>query len=533
MKYDYIIVGGGSSGCIAANRLVTDHGKRVLLLEQGAVDKSLLLKMPAGTFKMLFEGSPFVKQYESEPQVRMNGRVVRVPQGNVMGGGSSVNAMAYTRGSRQDYDRWDAALGQPHWGWDALLPYFKRQEGNQRFDNDAHGADGPMKVSDPRYRVEAADIFVRTMQRAGLPFRADFNAGDLYGVGYLQTTTWRGERSSASTAFIKPILGNPLLTVITDARVNRVLFEGDRAVGVEYQLKQSVLQAHASAEVILAAGTFATPKLLMLSGIGPAEHLREHGIDVRVDLPGVGENLQDHNTALVSMTTNGAYGYFGEDKGWPAVRNALRYFAFHDGPISSNGAETMAFINLQDPQADPDLQIYGVGVMWPMEDEENVTHGFTLMANLVKPLSRGNVRLRSAHPGDDPLINPNWLSDPSDSSRLLQALKYLRQIAKTEPLAGIIRMEIQPGVEVQTDEQLMEYLKRTTESNYHPVGTCRMGPDHDPMSVLTSDLRVRGVSGLRVIDASMMPTIVSANTNAPVMAVADRAVTLMMSGGPS
>jgi choline dehydrogenase-like flavoprotein len=266
----------------------------------------------------------------------------------------------------------------------------------------------------------------------------------------------------------------------------------------------------------------------MLSGIGPAAHLAGHGIQVRVDSPGVGQNLQDHNSVVVSMSTSGAHGYFGEDKGLRMLKNGLRYMAFRDGPVSSNGAETMAFVNLEHPEADPDLQIYGVGVMWPDPDGGQLSHGITLMANLVKPRSRGSVKLRSANPEDDALIDPNWLSDPSDQARLLHALKYLRRIAATAPLSKVIHEECQPGAAIQSDEQLLSYMRRTTESNYHPCGTCRMGRADDPMAVLSADLRVKGVEGVRVFDASMMPSVISANTNATVMAVADRGVDIMM-----
>jgi choline dehydrogenase-like flavoprotein len=528
MDYDYIIVGAGSAGCVTANRLVAEYGKRVLVLEEGPLDTGMLLKMPAGTFKMLFGGSPFIKRYESDAQPSLDGRTVSVPQGRVVGGGSSVNAMAYVRGSRSDYDRWNEAVGGKGWSWDDLLPYFRRQEGNQRFNNDAHGGDGPLKVSDPRYVVDAADLFVRTMQGMGLPFSADFNAGTLGGVGYMQTTTFRGERCSAATAFLRPLMGRPELTVIPEAKVNRLLFEGDRVTGVEYSVRGNVKAAYAGAEIILAAGAYATPRLLMLSGIGPAAHLAEHGIQARVDLPGVGQNLQDHNSVVVSMATRGAHGYFGEDRGLRMLTNGLRYMAFRDGPVSSNGAETMAFVNLEDPDAEPDLQIYGVGVMWPDPDGGELSHGISLMANLVKPRSRGSVKLRSANPEDDALIDPNWLSDPSDQLRLLKAMKYLRRIATTAPLSDVILDESQPGAGIQSDEQLLSYMRRTTESNYHPCGTCRMGKADDPMAVLTADLRVKGVPGLRVFDASMMPSVISANTNATVMAVADRGVDIMM-----
>ncbi|MDB5576364.1 MAG: glucose-methanol-choline oxidoreductase [Bradyrhizobium sp.] len=529
--FDYIIVGAGSSGCVAAARLVQDHGARVLLVEAGPKDNSPLIHMPAGSFKILFGKSPFVKRYASVPQAALDGRSVSIPQGNVVGGGSSVNVMAYTRGTKADYDDWDAALGgDSGWDWESLLPYFRRQEGNIRLDNGAHGGDGPLKVSDPRYIVPAAHLFLRSLQRLGMPFRDDFNAGELYGAGFIQTTIDGKVRCSAADAFLRPIGDDPRLTIITGAAVQRVIIENGRATGVALIENGQARTVHASQEVVLAAGTFATPKLLMLSGIGAAGQLRSHGIDVACDLPGVGLNLQDHNVTFLTAPTRGSYGYFGEDKGFRMIRNILRYGLFGDGPIASNGAETMAFINLADRAAPPDIQLYCLGVMWPALAASEQRAGITLMANLVRPKSRGSVRLRSADPNDDPLVDLGWLSHPDDGARMVRALRYLREIAATHPLAEILEEERLPGASASTDEELLAFIRSTTESNYHPVGTCKMGADTDPDAVLDATLRVRGVDKLRVIDASMMPTIISANTNATVMAVADRAIDMMMGG---
>jgi choline dehydrogenase len=527
-RFDFIVVGGGSAGCVVANRLVLNHGARVLVLEAGPPDKSPLIRLPAGSFEMLFKGSPFVKRYSSTPQPALNGRSVTIPQGNVLGGGSSVNAMAYARGSKDDYAGWRKASGGPYWDWDDLLPYFRRQEGNQRLHDESHGAHGPLKVSDPIYKVPCADLFIETTGGLGLPHRADLNDGNLHGVGYMQTTIGDGERCSAVRAFLRPILRDSRLTVLTEARVTKIRFSDTRAVGVDFDHQGVRRTAHSSREVILTAGALATPKILMLSGVGPAAHLSALGIEPVVDLPGVGQNLQDHNITYLCATTIGRFGYFGDDRGLRRMRNALRYFAARTGPIASNGAETMGFVNLTHPQADPDIQLYCVGVLWPTVPRVDQTHGLTLLANLVKPKSRGSVALRSADPGDDPVVDPGWLTHPDDESRLLTALKFLRKISTSPPIVGAIRNEILPGPGVTRDEDLLRFIRNTTESNYHPVGTCRMGTPEDPLAVLSDRLEVRGTTGLRVFDASMMPTIISSNTNATVMAVADRAVDLMM-----
>jgi choline dehydrogenase-like flavoprotein len=526
-SYDYVVVGGGSAGCVTASRLVLEHSARVLLLEAGPSDRSPLIRMPAGSFKMMFGKSPYIKRYTSAPQAMLGGRTVSIPQGHVVGGSSSINVMAYTRGSRLDYERWQEATDRAGWGWDDLLPYFRRQEGNQRLRTAAHGQDGPLKVSDPVYAVPAADHFIKTLQRLGVQQRNDLNDGTLTGAAYMQTTIANAERCSAARAFLEPARSDPRLTVLTGALATKVILEDRRAVAVEYEHEGQRHQARGAREIILTAGVFATPKLLMLSGIGPSNDLARHGIEVVQDLPGVGQNLQDHNITFLTATTRGAFGYFGEDRGLRMMRNALRYVLFRKGPMASNGAETMAFVNLAEPAADPDIQLYCLGVLWPSIDRTEQTHGVTLMANLVKPKSRGRVTLRSADAHDDPVVDPGWLTHPDDTARLLTALKYLRRIAATAPFAAMVREERLPGAASQSDAELTQYIRDTTESNYHPVGTCKMGTDHDPMAVLTPDLRVRGLSGLRVFDASMMPTIISSNTNATVMAVADRGVDLM------
>ena len=525
--YDFIIVGGGSSGCVTAGKLVGEHGARVLLLEAGSDDNDQLIQMPAGTFKMMLGGSPHVKHYVSNDQAQLNGRAVAVPQGNVIGGGSSVNVMAYMRGCRADYDRWNEAMGGG-WSWDDLLPHFRRQEGNVRLSNQSHGGEGPLKVSDPTYKVPSSGYFLKAAQNAGMTFRDDFNSGELEGVGYFQTTIDRARRCSAADAFLDPVRNNKKLTLQTQCRVTRIRVKDGRAVGIEYEQGGRPRYAEASREIILAAGAFSTPKLLMLSGIGPAEHLRSVGIEPIVELPGVGQNLQDHIVVRWSAATTRNYGYFGEDRGLKMIRNGLRYYLFGDGPVASNGAECVGFVNLDAPPGVTDIQVYCVGIMWPSAYTGEITHGVTMMASQIQPRSRGSVRLRSAEPADDPVIDLGWLSDPYDVEVMVKGLRHLRRIGQTEPLASIVAEERAPGPHMESDDDLERYLRDTAESAYHPVGTCRAGKNGDPMAVLTPDLKVRGLDGLRVFDGSMMPNIISANTNAPVMAVADRAVDLMM-----
>jgi choline dehydrogenase len=524
--YDYIVVGGGSSGCVTANRLVTEHGARVLLLEAGPKDKSFLLKWPATAFAVIY-GNKFVKHYWTEPQKHLGGRKIEVAQGAVLGGGSSVNVNAYLRGSKADYAKWTKAAGGFPWGWEEMIKVFKRQEGNTRFDNDAHGGDGPLKVGDPLAVPPSSNIFIRTMQRLGLNYREDFGAGDLRGIGYLQTTIFDSKRCSAVTAFLKPILDDPRLTLLTSASAQRIRFEGNRAVGVEYVHGGKTCYAP-GAEVILTAGPLVTPKLLMLSGIGPADHLATHGIRTIVDSPGVGENLHDHPIVSVTLATNGAYGHYGADKGLRALVNMLRYLAFGDGPLAFNGSDAIGFTNLTDPSAEPNVQVYCIPMMLPGYEGGKAGHGVTLCANFVQPKSRGRAWLKSADPSDDMMIDYNWLGDPEDGTLMVEGMKFLRRIATTEPFASMVSKERLPGPQVQSDAELMEEVRRTVRTYYHPCGTCKMGADGDPMAVLTPDLRVRGVEGLRVFDVSMIPDIISSATTATALAVAERGVNLMM-----
>ena len=526
-KYDYVVVGGGSAGCVTANRLVTEHGARVLLLEAGGGHRRFLVDVPAGSFKMMFGPGDYLKRYVSVPQAALDGRTVEIAQGNLIGGGSSVNALTYMRGIRADFDAWDAHVGGVGWGWDDLLPYFVRQEGNGRLVGAAHGADGPLAIQDHRFVCGTAHRFIDAMQALGVPLTDDFNAGDERGVGLTQITASGGKRCSAANAFLDPLRGNERLTVVSGARVERILFDGMTAVGVAFVKDGKNNRVFCEREVILTAGAFSTPKLLMLSGIGPGDQLKSHGIEVRLDLPGVGQNMQDHNMVPLCAYAHPGFGYFGQDKGLRAAFNTLRYLLFKQGPLATNGSEALAFVNLDDPALDPTVQIYCMGTMFLPPGVGEPGHGLMLCASIVRPKSLGWMRLRSANPQDDPEISPNYFTDPDDLKLMVRAVRYLRDILATEPLSAIVRREILPGGDVETDEAIAGYCRQATFTNYHPVGSCRMGPESDAMAVVDPLLRVRGATGLRVFDASIMPRIPSANTNAPVMALADRGVDLM------
>ena len=531
-RYDYVIAGGGSAGCVLATRLVGEFGARVLLLEAGPARASPIMAMPAGYMKFLARDT-YLTMHKSVPQPQLDGRAPIIPQAKLLGGGSAVNAMVYIRGQAADYDAWDRYLGQGSgWSYRDLLPHFKRQEDNDQLGSEFHGVSGPLKVSHLGHHSEVSRAFVKAVQELGLPYNPDFNGARQLGVGFMQHTIdpLTRKRCSAVVAFLSSVLGDPRLTVKTGARATNILLEGSRAVGVAYESDGGSHVAHADAEVIVSAGSYISPKLLMLSGIGPAEHLRQHGIEVRVDLPGVGQNLQDHHEVPVIAAASGPYGYFGQDRGLAMLRHGLQYLAFRSGPVTTTGVEACAFIDPDGTGDDASIQLYCVPTVYLDRDVSGFapTHGVTFTSCLLRPKARGSVKLRSANPHDLPLVDCNFFGHPDDLRLEIAAMRFARRVMRTEPLARYVASEIFPGAEAEGDEALAAQCKRTVKTNYHPVGTCRMGPDHDPMAVLDERLRVRGAENLRVIDASVMPAIVSGNTNAPTLAIADRAVTLMM-----
>lgn len=533
MSYDYIVVGGGSSACLVAGKLAQEHGARVLVLEAGPDDRNPMIRMPAGYVKLLGV-ERYMWFYKSVVQARLGGRTPIVPQGRVLGGGSSVNAMVYIRGQAADYDPWEAATGDPQWNYDHLLPYFTGMEDNDRLNNAFHGIGGPWKVSDPRHVCDLTRAFVRAAQGIGLPFNPDFNGESQRGVGFWQLNTWKGRRCSAADAFLRPAMTTGRLTVRTGCFVDRLIIENGRAVGVAFRDGDRAETARCDGEVLLAAGAVSTPKVMMLSGIGPAAELARHGIATLVDLPGVGANLQDHTETPVLALCNGPHGYFGHDRGWKQLRNGAQYMMFGSGPVASNGVEAGAFLDPDDLSGVPKLQQFCIPSVYLDKDHSDVaaTYGITINSCVARPKSRGSVRLASANPADQPLVDPNYLADPEDMRLSIGGVRRAREIMAQEPLRSIIAREVFPGPEKQTDAELAEHVKRFVKTVYHPIGTARMGRPEDPLAVVGTDLKVRGVDGLRVVDASVMPSIISGNTNSITLVVADKAVEFITGSPP-
>jgi choline dehydrogenase len=530
MKYDYIIIGGGSSGCVTANKLIQNNAK-VLMIEEGGSNWNPLLKMPAGFIPML-KGSPYHRFHKSISQKQLNGRSHDIAQGKVLGGGSTINGMVYMRGRPDDYNKWKIATNGAPWGWNDILKNYINLEGNQRFNNNFHGIDGPLKVSDPNYVVKGTDLYIKTMQELGLPHNSDFNDGEQYGVGLMQLTTNYGKRCSAVEAFIDPIKNNKNLLIKLNSIVTKIILEKNKAIGVEVYHKKKIYKYYANNEIILTAGTYISPKILMLSGIGDEKELQKHNIKTICNLPGVGKNLQDHHEVPYVAKTKPGFGYFKQDKGFRMILNGLQYMFFNSGPVTSNGAETCAFLNPRNltDKNNPPIKLYCVQIMYTDRDTKDIkeTHGLTLTSCLMNPEARGDVKLRSSNPLDLPLINPNFFSNTNDLNLMLDSLKFARTVINTKPLRDIVISEVLPGINIKNDEDLRNYCKRTVKTNWHPVGTCKMGSDKDPQAVLNDKLQVKGIDNLRVFDVSMMPNLVSGNTNAPAMAIADRATDMML-----
>ena len=514
--FDYVIVGAGAAGCVLANRLSEDPNTSVLLLEAGGKDWSPLLKIPAGFSRLM--GTKYNWLFTTTPQQHMNNRQMFLPQGKVLGGSTSINAMLYIRGNRRDYDEW-RDQGNVGWGYDDVLPFFKKSERNQRFNNEYHGAAGELGVSDQLEINPLAHAFVRAAQQAGIPFTADPNGREQDGVYYNQLTQRDGKRSSASQAFLQPILkSRSNLVVRTNARVFRVNVEDGRASGVSYFRGNNTVTVCARRETIVSAGPINSPQLLMVSGIGDAVQLGQLGIPVVHHLPGVGKNLHDQLEVNITAKINVPLSYDRQDRYWNAARHALQWLIYRRGPATATVSQGGAFIRTNSEVRSPDIQIHmePAYVVWSEGVSKKIQrvpgHGITLISVNVRPKSRGEVTLASSDIRDFPKINPNFLSDPHDRETSMAGFKTLRRIMAQPELARYIVREETPGSSIQEDDEIQAFIRQYGVTDFHPVGTCKMG--HDDTAVVDEKLRVHGVPGLRVIDSSIMPSIISGNTQA-------------------
>lgn len=529
MKFDYVIVGGGSAGSVLANRLSANPNTRVALLEAGPSDDSILVRMPAGII-LLMRSNKRNWRYWTVPQKGLNGRQIYIPRGKTLGGSSAVNAMIYTRGHRWDYDHW-ASLGNTGWGWDDVLPVFKRTQHQERGESEFHGTGGGLNVADLQYAHPVSRAFVDAAVQAGFPFSDDFNNEVQEGVGLYQVTQKSGERYGVARGFLHPVMHRENLTVLTDTLVHRVLFDGTRATGVLANVNGQLRTIEAG-EVILCGGAINSPQLLMLSGIGPRQELARHDIPVLLDLPGVGQNLQDHPDALVVHkslrpdTLNLS----------PAAMLKIGFSGLRDffwrraGQLTSNVAEAGGFIRSREEESIPDLQLHltaarldnhGLNLLFSMG------YGYSTHVCVLRPKSRGNISLASADPTAAPMIDPNFLGDEYDMEVMVRGVKQVRKILAQEALKPWRGSEIFPGQGVQSDEEIRAFLRMKCDNIYHPVGTCKMGVD-DMAVVAPDSLQVYGTEGLRVVDASVMPTLIGGNTNAPTVMIADRAADMIL-----
>ncbi len=530
-SYDTIVVGAGSAGCVLANRLTADGRSTVLLLEAGPRDTDPWIHVPLGYGK-LFKKPSVNWSYWSEPEPQLNGRRIFTPRGKVLGGSSSINGLVYTRGQPEDFDDWET----PGWSFGELLPYFKKSEDQAHGADALHGKGGPLAVSDQNEPHELCDAFIEAAAQAGHPRNQDFNGPQQEGAGYQQLTSRNGRRCSTATGFLKPVLHRENLTVVTDALVSKVLFEGKKAFAVQYLKGEKQLQAKANREVILCGGAINTPQILQLSGVGPAALLGEHGIPVVLDQPGVGEHLQDHFQARIVLKCTRPITVNDDMQSlWRMARMGLRYALLRKGPLAVSAGYAGGFWRTRPELKRPDVQTHFLTFSTDrMGEQLHPFSGFTASICQLQPSSRGSVHIRSADPRSPPAIRYNYLATEHDRRTMIDGMRLLRRILEQPAIKPYIASEHMPGAQVQSDDEWLAYMRETGSTIYHPTCTARMGTGAD--AVVDSHLRVKGLEGLRVVDASVMPAVVSGNTNAAVIAIAEKAADLIHSergGNPS
>jgi choline dehydrogenase len=526
-KFDYIVVGAGSAGCVLARRLSDDAAVRVLLLEAGPPAQGFWVKAPAGMAK-LFKNPRYNWGYFTDPIPTLRDRSLYWPRGKALGGSSAINGLVYVRGNRGDFDHW-ASLGNAGWKWEDVLPHFMRLENYGAAAGPLHGTSGPLVVSDPAIKHPTAIDFIESARRIGIPEIRSFNGEEPEGVGFLQANIKHGLRQSSYEAFLKPVRSRSNLVVESGVHVSRVLIESRRAVGVELLQGNEKRSSRATREVIVCAGALNSPQVLMLSGIGNGEELRRHGIDTILHLPGVGRNLQDHFVARIQAVVTPASSYNRALNGWRMYAEGARYLATRGGYLALASSMAGAFV-----KSSPEIEYSDLEISFRPMTFTHQANGKVTIDNIdavgasvynTRPASRGQVLLRSANSLDAPRFQPNFLAHPDDVRAMLSGVRKLRQIYSTEPLASRVVSELIPGAAVTTDEQLLDYLQREGHCAFHPAGSCKMGTDS--MSVVDARLRVRGIAGLRVADASIMPTVTAGNTNAPSIMIGDKAAEMI------